>query len=264
MRSSKNRFVMKVDEPFDTRRLGQFDDIARMAPVFLDRYRVGKRTHRIKDQQIGVPIELHERIGLVESRIFVLAIGQVDDRLAASGKAVSAVIAGVEPLERGSGKRRHQWLMLLSQAAREFGAELAHNLRARVTVDRYSRPGSISSMTGNNSGNDPIRSDRPACSRCGTGKPRHARISQSADLARPRSVIDCRCMSARQQGSSPCQCRENGKERNPPAGPALREAPPQQICRIVVSSKAMPPTHRGNEPFRAERRMRDRITGGSR
>jgi len=66
---------MKQDEPLDLRRLCQFDrhDIARMAPILLDRDCVTERIHRIEDQQIGVSVELDKRIGFVEARIFVLA-----------------------------------------------------------------------------------------------------------------------------------------------------------------------------------------------
>ena len=63
-----DRLVVKQREPLDPRGLRQLDrdDIARMAPILLDRHRVAQRIHCIEDQQVGVSVELDERVGFVE------------------------------------------------------------------------------------------------------------------------------------------------------------------------------------------------------
>src|SRR5260370_25716137 len=97
---------MKQHEAPDPRRLCQLnrDDIARMTPILLDRDRVAERIHCIEDQQVGVSVELDERIGFVELGTLVLAVGRVDDRLAALGKTVPVGISRVKLFDRSDGK----------------------------------------------------------------------------------------------------------------------------------------------------------------
>src|ERR1700737_2483985 len=64
------------------------DDVARSAPILLDRDRVAERIHYIEGQQVGVSVKLDERVGFVELGALVLTVGRVDDRLPALGKAI--------------------------------------------------------------------------------------------------------------------------------------------------------------------------------
>ena len=102
----QDRIVMEQCKPFDLCCLRQLhrNDVAGMAPMLLDRYRITERVHCIKDQQIGAAAELDKSIGFVEAIIFVLSIGRVDDRLAPLVKAIGIRIARVRLLYRGHRK----------------------------------------------------------------------------------------------------------------------------------------------------------------
>src|SRR5215469_14326958 len=97
---------MEQCKPFDMCCLRQLDrnDVAGMAPMLLDRYRITKRVHCIEDQQIGTAAELDEWIRVVQAIIFVLSIGRVDDRLGPLGKAISIRISRVRLFYRGHRK----------------------------------------------------------------------------------------------------------------------------------------------------------------
>src|ERR1700730_18257168 len=96
-----SRLVMKHDEPLDRGLLCQLDrnDIARVPPILSDRNRIGKRIHRVKNKKVSIPIECHKGIRVVESRIFVLAIGRIHDRLAISFEPIAVRIAGMKLLD---------------------------------------------------------------------------------------------------------------------------------------------------------------------
>ena len=65
----------------DPRHLAQLDadDVARMAPVGLDRDGVGQRIHRVEDDDVGVAEEAHEALGVLGLGQRMLGIGRVDD-----------------------------------------------------------------------------------------------------------------------------------------------------------------------------------------
>src|SRR5215469_6974840 len=97
---------MEQCKPFDLCCLRQLDrnDVAGMAPMLLDRYRITERVHCIKDQQIGATAELDEWIGFVQAIIFVLSIGRVDDRLAPLVETIGIRISRVRLFYRGHRK----------------------------------------------------------------------------------------------------------------------------------------------------------------
>src|SRR5438067_3965237 len=100
------RLVVKQYQAPYPRRLRQLDrhDIARMTPILLDRDRIAERIHGVEDQQVGVSVELDKRIGFIGLGTLVLAIGGVDDRLPALGKAIPVGNSRVKLFDRGDGK----------------------------------------------------------------------------------------------------------------------------------------------------------------
>jgi len=71
------------------------DHVARMAPVFLDRDRLGERVHGVEDDEIRVAKEGDDRLGLRAVLELVLRVGGVDDALAADLEAIAIGVARV-------------------------------------------------------------------------------------------------------------------------------------------------------------------------
>ena len=71
------------------------DDVARVAPVGLDRDRVGERVHRVENDEVGIAEELDEALGVARVGERVLGIGRVDDDPALRLEAVAVGVAGV-------------------------------------------------------------------------------------------------------------------------------------------------------------------------
>src|ERR1700730_3917134 len=127
--------MMKQGQPLDLCRLRQLhrDDIARMAPILLDRDGISQGVHCVEDQQISVPVKLDKRVGFVEAGIFVLAVSRVDDRLATPGKAVAIRIPGVKLLYRVHRKTGY----LISAAG--FESDELNGRGQRAKIDRKKR-----------------------------------------------------------------------------------------------------------------------------
>src|SRR4029453_17329774 len=70
------------------------DDVARMPPVRLDRYRVRKRVHPVEDHEIGIAEEIGETLRLVRLER-VLGIGGINHRPAVLLEAISIGVAAM-------------------------------------------------------------------------------------------------------------------------------------------------------------------------
>src|SRR5207237_1363620 len=73
------RLVVKEHEVLHPRELAQLDahHVARMAPVLLDRDRLGERIHGVEDDEIGGAEKAHDRFGLRTVLGLVLRVGAV-------------------------------------------------------------------------------------------------------------------------------------------------------------------------------------------
>src|SRR5439155_5550947 len=89
------RLVVKEHEMLHSRELAQLDahHVARMAPVLLDRDRLGERIHGVEDDEIGVSEKARDRVGLSAVLELVLGVGAVDDAAAADLEAQAVGVA---------------------------------------------------------------------------------------------------------------------------------------------------------------------------
>ena len=114
-------FMMEQAQMPCTGHLAQLDgdDIARMAPVRLDRDRVGQRVHCIEYDHIGIAKELDEGARLRKVGQVVLGVGGVDHGPARRSEAISVRISGV-PLEHEANRQSRDLVFASGLQANEF------------------------------------------------------------------------------------------------------------------------------------------------
>src|SRR5437879_3782083 len=71
------------------------DDVARVAPVLLDRRGLGQRVLGVEDHEIGVTEELREGFDLRQIVLLVLGVGRVDDDLVVGFESIAVRVTAV-------------------------------------------------------------------------------------------------------------------------------------------------------------------------